>query len=118
MRNHDLKNMQNLQNLDLDFNRITSIDSDSFKDLVSLKMLSLSRNLIETLEFNIFASMVSLKSVYLGNNKIKILSSKTFEIPGGKLDYVDLESNVCINGLYHSEGWDRLKTEIKEKCKM
>lgn len=115
VRNFYLKNMQNLEFLNLDNNKITKIESEAFSDLVKVHQLWLHDNLIETLDENIFATMVNLKNIDLHNNKINFLSPTTFRIPGGKFDYLDLSSNVCINRFYGS-GSSNLEHELRIKC--
>lgn len=116
LRDHYFKNMANLLNLNLFGNKITTIEPAAFKDLVSLEKLWLENNLIETLDGRTFATMVNLKQLDLHQNKIRILSPTTFQITGGKLERVDLGSNVCINKWYNMENWNDLIPDISANC--
>lgn len=116
---HYFKDMRNLQDVDLDGNKIETIEAGAFKDLVNVKGLYLSHNIIRTLDENLFATMVNLDCLDLRFNKIKFLGPNTFIIPGGKLTDVDLSRNVCINGGYRnygSLGLSQLKSDIEAHC--
>lgn len=106
-----------LRNLSLHHNQITKIEPKAFDDLVSLQFLWLEDNLIETLDEDLFTKMVNLESIFLQINKIKFLSPSTFKIPGGKLGFIDLRSNVCIKWNYgtHTPVSD-LETDLERRC--
>lgn len=110
------ENMRKLQFLILNSNRIASIEVDSFKDLVDLKKLWLYHNLLETLDEKLFAITVKLEFIDLKGNKIKFLNPETLSIPGGKLERVDLTSNVCIDKVYTSSNLGQLNTDLKTNC--
>lgn len=103
VRHYYFKNMRNLARLYLDNNKITAIEPASLKDLVKVIRLDLSNNMIETLDENLFAAMINLEGLSLSSNKIKFLSPTMLQIPRGKIGFVDLKSNVCINGTYNSK---------------
>lgn len=92
-----------------------TVEADAFKDLVSLKKLFLDCS-VETLDRDIFATTTSLEEIYLNNNKIKTLDPQTFKIIGGKLRFVNLQANVCIDKLYWSNDFARLEADITAKC--
>lgn len=96
-RNYFFENMQNLEFLNLNSNKIATVESDAFKDLIKVQYLNLNDNMIETLSEKVFKTNVDLLIVYLINNKIKVLNPNTFKIPGGKLRDVHLKGNVCID---------------------
>lgn len=116
LREFYFKNMRKLQYLYLDDNQIATIEPSAFRDLISLKKLELARNMIQSLDEQLFVTMVNLDRLNLDNNKIKFLRPTTFNIPGGKLRSVDLESNVCIDGYYNSDSWKRLETTQRMNC--
>lgn len=124
VRNFTFANMNNLLELRLNSNKITTIESHAFDGLSNVRKLNLGHNLIEVLVENIFASMVNLEELYLNDNKIRILSPSLFEIPGGRLYKVRLHSNVCISSDYDKNtvkfGEDindeDLAGDIKNKC--
>ncbi|RNA09439.1 insulin-like growth factor-binding complex acid labile subunit isoform X8 [Brachionus plicatilis] len=83
------KNLQNIQTIDLSFNRIEliPIQSHSFENLMALKVLQMSNNqiyelknyfLAKVLESDAFFGMKNLVLLFLNNNEIKILQKNTF----------------------------------------
>lgn len=116
VRNHYFMNMQKLKFLNLRENKITTIEPDAFKDLISIHRMNLQTNMIETLDENIFTAMVALEWLHLEQNKIKLLKPETFIIPGGKLSYVVLKENVCINKWYGWDNWGQLEPDLKANC--
>lgn len=121
VRDFYFENMQNLQFLTMTFNKISTIESEAFRDLVRLERLWINDNLIETLHNKLFVSMMNLQELSVDNNKIKILGPTTFKIPGGKLELINLESNVCIDGYYGLHGpkaVSELENDIRANCTM
>lgn len=121
MRDFYFKNMRKLQTLNLSTNRIKIVEKDSFKDLINAEKLWIRNNLIETLDGKIFASMIKLELLDLVNNKFKVLGPESFKIPGGKLELVDLQSNVCINKIYGSDKYghknmEQLEPDLRKNC--
>ena len=81
-----------------------------------LKYIDLRQNQIEELPNGLFKNNVNLEIIYLWNNKLKFIGSTLFD-GLTKLDYVDLERNVCINEIYSgSTEITQLKEDIKLKC--
>lgn len=113
LRDFYFMGMQTLERLFLSNNFIALIEPKAFKDLTSVVELSLKGNLIEILEGNHFSTMINLHYLLLSDNKIKVLSVDTFKIPDGKLNYVELQSNTCINGIYNMT---MLESALQEKC--
>lgn len=121
VRRHYLKNMRNLKNVRLNDNKIAYIESRSFNDLVSLERLWFRDNLVEILDRDLFIHLAKLELVDFVNNKIKFLSAKTFNIPGGHPQLVDLRDNVCIDQIYGTESYGRynmhqLDPDIELQC--
>lgn len=115
VRNFFFKDMTQLQYMSLSCFSPATIETGAFKDLVSLKKLFFDCRL-ETLDQNIFATMTNLEEIYLNNNQFKLLSPTTFKIPGGKLRYVNLQANVCIDKFYWLNQFPRLEADIAAKC--
>jgi len=66
--------MKSLEELDLSQNQLTEIALNHFNGLSkSLKYLNLQRNKIETIEENSFAQMTILKMLDLSHNQIKLV---------------------------------------------
>lgn len=119
VRDFYFKDMKNLQFLTMTFNKISIIESEAFRDLISLERLWINDNLIETFHNKLFATMVKLQELSVDNNKIKVLSPTTFQIPDGKLELINLESNDCIDGYYGPHGPKTvgdLENEIRANC--
>lgn len=118
VRDFYFENMQKLVDLDLQRNRITTIEAKAFDDLAKLRELNLLYNLVETLDAKLFVKMINLQYVWLHGNKIKFLSPTTFNIPGnGKLQTVGLWENVCISEIY-SFDFDQLESDLRAFCKL
>lgn len=117
VRHYYFQNMRKLQNLNMYGNKIVLIESSAFKDLVSVETLNLAFNMIETFDEKLLTSLVNLQKIYLYNNKIKFLSPVAFKIPkNGKLQYVNLEENTCINSPYDLVDLGLLETDIRANC--
>lgn len=104
IRDFYFKDMKNLQFLTMTFNKISLIESKAFRDLISLERLWINDNLIETFHNKLFVKMVKLQELSVDNNNIKVLGATTFQIPGGTLELINLESNDCIDGYYGPHG--------------
>lgn len=107
--------------MNLSSNKIISIEADSFKDLINVESLWIRNNMLETLNDKLFVTMVELDLLDLVYNKIKILSPETFKIPGGKLELIDLQANVCINKIYGADKYrhknmEQLESDLETKC--
>lgn len=95
VRDHYFKNMRNVENVDLSFNYIASIEAGAFDDMESLKKLSLHFNMIEALDERTFSKLPNLGTLYIDKNKIRYLSPATFQTDSGKLEKVyDWESEA------------------------
>jgi Leucine-rich repeat (LRR) protein len=90
----DLMDLNNLEYLNLENNRITLIETNSFSNLINLKTLILSRNQIvfcnET--NNLFDTLSNLQLLNLSSNKIEFLSAYLF-YQLYKLETLDLSLN-------------------------
>lgn len=118
VRDFYFKSMKNLEFLVLSENKIVVIESDAFRDLISLEKLWLQNNMIQTFDVKLFTTMVSIKEIYLGENKIKFLSASTFLNVGGKLAFVGLKDNICINENYRSDSnMEHLESNLRDYCK-
>ena len=69
----------NLQELSLCFNKLTKIDSLTFKGLDKLESLGLGENQITVIDLNFFSHILKLKCLLLYGNKMKKLDSITFK---------------------------------------
>lgn len=118
VRDDSFKNMQSLLILGLSQNEISTVEPGAFADLISVQKVFLFYNAIETLDEKLFAPMVNLQYLRLDHNKIKFLSPATLKIVDGKLGYVNLQGNVCINRIYNSDNWNQLESDLMADCKM
>lgn len=111
-------NMRRLESLTLDKNKIATIEPRAFLDLFNVESLSIKGNLIQTLHENVFKTMAKLERLFLNNNQVKFLSPATLEIPDGRLHFLDLSGNVCIDDYYHGDGPNakHLEAHLINKC--
>lgn len=118
VRDYHFKDMRQLRLLNLDSNRIATIERGSFNDLTRLKTLYLGTNQLETLDEKLFATMTGLQHIDLSFNKLKVLSPRTFPISGGRLSEVLLEGNVCtyINFSTQYSSWRVFNNNLRILC--
>lgn len=114
--------MKKLQTLNLSSNKIRTIEVNSFSDLINVEKLWIRNNMIETLDEKLFVSMTKLELLDLVNNKLKVFNPETFRIPDGKLELIDLQSNVCVNKIYGSMKYGhnnlgQLETDLGSNCR-
>lgn len=108
--------MENLEELNLQGNKLKSVPSDSFNTLTKLRTIDLSFNKIKQLSSDVFSKNLNLERIDLSFNEIKFLGTELFsELT--KLNFVDLLSNRCMNKEYNgfTEIY-RLKEDIKINC--
>ena len=74
----NLKNLKNLQLINLESNQISSITSSAFNDTPILKYLNLGNNQLTYIDENIFKQLKNLQSLFLQNNKITFISKFAF----------------------------------------
>ena len=87
------KKFVNLVHLDLSFNAINIIDSNSFKALSNLNvLLDLSFNQLDVINVNTFTGLTSLKQFFLRSNNVKSIDENSF-LSLSKLEQLDLSSN-------------------------
>jgi len=73
-----LKVLPNLSHLYLGSNEITEITPDTCEKIRHLEHLSLEYNMIENLEIDVFCGLVNLKYIYLYRNNLQYLHPDTF----------------------------------------
>lgn len=78
-------------------NRLAVVHPDLFKELRHLTELWLFDNQLELLPENLFRNNHELMVVLIQQNNLKTISSDFRNL--GKLQYIDLRINVCINEL-------------------
>ena len=112
----DFLGMQNLESISFFYNKLSSIPLDAFATLTKLRFIDLSWNQIEELPNGIFENCLDMKEIYLNHNKIKYLGTELFH-GLKKLDWVDLERNICVNHYYiGATKINQLKDDIKLNC--
>lgn len=72
------KRMHVLIELSLQMNRIQTLDEDAFSGLVALKTLELSSNDLRSLGEGVFDPLVKLQSIRLTDNRIEVIDGSTF----------------------------------------
>lgn len=91
----NFEGLMSLQHLDLQHNKIESIESKNLHDLKSLKYLKLSFNKINHISNDSFESLVKLEELHLQNNQIQFIS---FHIdPFFKLKIFDASENKLVS---------------------
>lgn len=73
-----LRNLRNLNILDLTANKIQSIHSNAFRSLKKVSELCLSQNLLHEIPEKLFVDMTRLKKLLLFSNDIEFLHSHSF----------------------------------------
>jgi Leucine-rich repeat (LRR) protein len=94
--------LNSLGNLSLSNNQITSLDKDTFRNSTNLVYFFMDFNLLLTLDATIFLNNTKLKNLSLHGNKINALSSKMFQSFYNTSLSLDLRNNVCINQSFGS----------------
>ncbi|XP_066586628.1 leucine-rich repeat-containing protein 15-like [Prorops nasuta] len=64
------KNLFSLKHLNASYNKIESVDTDSFIDTYNLVTLDLSSNRIDFLEQDVFKNLSALRYLYINNNQL------------------------------------------------
>jgi Leucine-rich repeat (LRR) protein len=64
------KNIDELENIDLSYQKINRIEYDTFYGLKNIKTLNLSNNEIDTLDPILFKDLFLLENIDLSNNKL------------------------------------------------
>ncbi|GJQ85019.1 hypothetical protein Trydic_g3680 [Trypoxylus dichotomus] len=75
---HAFLNTKNVQELDLNGNKLKALFKDVLNDLSGMVTLDLSNNQLEQIEDGAFAYLVSLEELNLSNNKLKVWNPNWF----------------------------------------
>lgn len=96
----DLKKLPLLKNLDLSFNKITSIPSGIFTNRSKLQHLSLSSNKISSIEKGALDNLTSLETLLLNRNRLTTIPKNLF-LNLNNLKHLELDKNRirAIEGL-------------------
>ncbi len=90
------RNQQKLQKLGLWDNQIEVLQPEIFHPLTNLEVLFLSKNLIEVIEDSLFSKNEKLEHLFLHENKIFAVGPNAFE-QLTKLKYLTLFGNPCMH---------------------
>ncbi|KAG5672545.1 hypothetical protein PVAND_002666 [Polypedilum vanderplanki] len=89
-----IKDLRNLEVLNLSYNFIEILSEASFVDLPSLKELRLDHNLLQELHHGAFHRVPSLKVVHLENNRLRHVHPESFLMSSGRgVEFVHLQNN-------------------------
>lgn len=97
--------------LHLEHNKLTHIQSHTFRNLNSLYSLYLSHNLLNSIDSDVFSQLTSLKMIDLSNNHFKTIS---LDLTGVKIFLINLHSNQ-LNSFHF---YTNQHTEEEEKIKI
>ena len=107
---HLVDDMNDLENLKMEWNQFGTIPSNSFNSLTKLKILTLSCNQLTSLPNDIFLPLVSLNALHIDHNNIKYLHDDIFKSLT-KLEILNISSNRI--GYLHNDIFKSL-TALKE----
>jgi Leucine-rich repeat (LRR) protein len=107
-----------LEYIDLENNKIKTVEDRVFDKLVIAKYINLGKNEIETISSPIFSNNLELRNIFLNNNKIKSVIPDLFKNLN-QLQILDFESNECasfqIDGIFSEFSHEKLNEELS-KC--
>jgi Leucine-rich repeat (LRR) protein len=78
IKRHTFRN-HGVLDIDLSFNKITTIESEGFVNLSKLEQISLNQNLIQRLQFEAFSNLPKLKFFLVEQNRIKKIGRSCFQ---------------------------------------
>lgn len=104
----------NLVEIDLDHNQILYISENAFTDLQNLTILSLTKNNLTIIRSNTFAGAINLRRLNLNQNKIEHIEDGAFSLPN--LENILLQNNLLkkLSGSMFI-GTPRLKEAVFEE---
>ena len=103
---NSFKDLNILQKLYLQDNRITDLDYNLFSDLNKLKILNLSNNQIVSILPNTFSGLENLEQLFLGKNFLKSIEASTFQ-------HLDSLNHLDLQKINQSHG---SRTEIDQRA--
>lgn len=80
LRPHDLRNAQQLRNIDLSQNNISQLVESIFFSAIDLEYINLAANRIDSLPKLTFHGLVRLRFLHLDHNRIEYLAAGTFDV--------------------------------------
>uniref|UniRef100_A0A915L7V0 LRRCT domain-containing protein n=1 Tax=Romanomermis culicivorax TaxID=13658 RepID=A0A915L7V0_ROMCU len=108
--------IQSLKILNLQQNRLTSLDDDTFSMLGKLEILNLSSNLLDKIGDDTFMPLVNLKYLSLANNKLTRIPTMSFR-QLTDLQTLDISSNFFVEIPTSAfEGLSSLKKLFINQC--
>ena len=112
-----LKNAKKLKMFRVQDNIITHLVENLFLEAINLEYINLQRNRIESIDVMAFNKLTKLVGLFLNGNKIKNLFSVTFSELSSLL-FLKLEKNACINKNFNitNGSFIEVKTEILKEC--
>ena len=96
VKKQQFSELNNLETLVLEFNRIKIIEDDTFSNLNKLSKLKLNDNNIEKLNPKSFAGLRNLKELYLSSNKLEEFDHEIL-CNMNKIEKIDLRENTIMN---------------------
>jgi len=135
IKRSDFKNLDNLVDLDIDMNEITTLKDDTLIDFPQLEYFTLEDNSLTEIDGRTFEKNVKLKEVYLTGNKLEVLPRNLFynnfllvlvDLSDNSLKIIEIDfttiknikeinfySNPCINAYYDGSDFTNKKTHFR-----
>lgn len=101
-KNWSVTKLRRLQNLFLQYNNISELNSDILNGLSALRILNLSANKIAQIPSNFFSGSKELSEIYLQNNELFELPNRVFH-QLGQLLVLDLSENQLTSHNINNE---------------
>ena len=96
-------------------NQIEFLDEKIFVKLRNVGNIELTSNKLTTIPKNLFKHNLSLGLIWLNGNKIQTISSTMFDHLSN-LSLINLRNNVCVNGFYLRNRFDKMKNLLSRNC--
>jgi hypothetical protein len=108
------KELQKIEFLYLDLNKIEVIEAGAFQYLVNLKWIRLRWNKLQSLSDQLFVNNPDLIYIDFFNNEINSIHPNFFD-GLQKLKLIDFDYNLCIKSVIGCETCQITQSELKEK---
>lgn len=105
-------NSSNLQNLDMSFNKISSLDISIFEGFSNILYLNISHNQLKRFEMDFLDALPKLRHLLLCDNHIDIFPAKEFKLLHPRLEFLDLQNNNLMSITPKALHWFRSLSKL------